>query len=98
MKKLTFGDVVGKEFTFYEVSIAGAIYARKMNSNVWESSYYKDIDLNSSTIHINKNGNIDIGWGYAYFLNANEAAELATKIATRKYNNSIKKIKEVTNT
>lgn len=98
MGKLTFKDVVGKEFTLYEVSTSGAIYAHKVNSDVWESYYYKNIDLNSSTIHVNKNGNINIGWHCAYFLNANEAAELATKIVTTKYNNSIKKIKEVTNT
>lgn len=98
MGKLTFKDVVGKEFTLYEVSRGGAIYAHVMNSYVWESSHYKNIDLNSSTLHINENGNIGFGWGCAYLLNADEAAELATRIVTTKYNNSIKKIKEVTNT
>ena len=99
MGKLTFADVVGKEFTLYEVSRSGSIRSYKVegNDNFFNHRFDK-IDMNSSTMHLNKNGNIHIGWGYACFLNADEAAELATKIVTTKYNNSIKQIKAVTNT
>lgn len=98
MGKLTFKDVVGKKFTLYEVTISGAVYAHKLKSDYFEQPFHEGIDMNSSAIHLNKNGNIDKGYGHAYLLNADEAAELATKIVTTKYNNSIKKIKEVTNT
>ena len=93
MAKLTFGDVKGKECTFYIVSIGGAI-RKHTSKHICDDV----VDLNASTKHINKNGGIDIGWGYAVFLNAEDAAEMAIKIVTRKYNNSIEKIKKVTNT
>lgn len=94
-KRLTFKDVVGKEFTLYKVTRGGSI-----KKSIVKAQYngYEKIPMDASAWHINKNGNIDIGWGYACFLNADEAAELATRIVTTKYNNSIDKIKKVTNT
>lgn len=55
-------------------------------------------NLDSNKAGLTKNGNVSSSWGYAVFIDANEAAELATRIVTTKYNNSIKQIKEVTNT
>ena len=94
MGKLTFADVVGKEYISYSVAISGAIRSHKVKAR----NDFDGIDMNSSTLHLTKDGNIDKGWGYASFLNAEDAAELATRIVTRKYNNAIKHIKEVTNT
>ena len=100
MAKLTFKDVVGKEFTLYEVAKSGSISKHTVIGNAFFKSLSseKNLDMNSSTLHLNKNGNIEIGWGYACFLNADEAAEMATKIITTKYNNSITQIKKITNT
>lgn len=99
MAKLTFKDVVGKDFTIYEVAKSGSIRSYKVKSDDGFFNHpFDKVDMNSSATHLNKNGNINIGWGYARFLNADEAAELATKIVTTKYNNSIAKIKKVTNT
>ena len=99
-KRLTFKDVVGKEFTLYHVSRSGSIhkYTVKAEHNHSFFNGYEKIPMDASALHLNKSGNIHIGWGYACLLNADEAAELATRIVTTKYKNSIAKIKEVTNT
>ena len=99
MARLTFKDVVGKDFTLYEVAKSGSIrsYNVKGDDRFFNHPFDK-VDMDASAMHLNKNGNIDIGWGYACFINADEAAALATRIVTTKYNNSIAQIKKVTNT
>ena len=51
--------------------------------------------MTQSALHINKNGNIHIGWGYGIFLNKEDAQALALKIAKTKYENSVKKIMNI---
>lgn len=100
IKRLTFKDIVGKEFTLYTVTRGGSIRKSIVKAQYNKSFFdgYEKIPMDASALHLNKKGNIDIGWGYACFINADEAAELATRIVTTKYNNSIKQIKKVTNT
>lgn len=94
MAKLTFRDVEGKEeFTLYEVSKSGSISKHTVKSKRF---FNGKVDKNASALHLNEHGNIHIGCGYAVFLNPEDAAELAIRIVTTKYNNSIKKIKKVT--
>ncbi len=96
MAKLTFKDVEGEEeFTVYVVSKSGSISKETVKSKPF---FNGKVDKDASALHLNEHGNIDIGWGYAVFLNPEDAAALATKIVTTKYNNSIAKIKKVTNT
>ena len=52
-------------------------------------------DLDSNKAGLTKNGNISIGWSHAVFLDVNEAAELAEKIVTAKYNNSMAAINRI---
>lgn len=56
---------------------------------------FNDKSINSSVAGLNKNGNISIGWGHAVFLSKEKAQELARKIVTTKYQNSIKKIENI---
>ena len=99
-KRLTFKDVVGKDFTLYTVTRGGSIRKSIVKAQYSKSFFdgYEKIPMDASSLHLNKNGNIHCGWGYACLINADEAAELATRIVTTKYNNSIDKIKKVTNT
>jgi hypothetical protein len=100
MAKLTFADVVDKEFTIYEVSRGGSISKREKCKFGFDYEFNrKDAEgpakLTQSALHINKNGNIHIGWGYAIFLNKEDAQALALKIAKTKYENSVKKIMNI---
>ena len=96
MRKIVFRDVAHLEkIKIYRVSRGGAIDVYMTNPK--NLHFGDEFGLDDSSIHLNKNGNIYIGWSYALFLNAEDAAELATRIATTKYNNAIEKIKKITN-
>lgn len=102
MSKLTFADVKNGEFTLYSVSKSGAISKHEHCSWRNVDYYFNHDDVgdgpakeSQSTLHINKKGNIHTGWSCGYFLNKDEAQALAIRIATIKYENSIRKIKTI---
>jgi hypothetical protein len=93
MGKITFREAIEKKLPIYEVSRGGSISSRE--ANPLHGGFWKK-PLDATAWHLTDRGTIDIGWGYAVFANADDAAELATRIVTTKYNNSIEKIKKVT--
>ena len=96
MSNLTFREAMNQGLPWYEVSRGGSISSFIPNPN---RGGYMDCGswMDATSKHLNENGNIDIGWGYAVFANAEDAAEVAKRIVTTKYNNSMAKIKKVTN-
>lgn len=103
---LTFKDVLGKEFTVYDVSSSGSIskYENVTIEKVNTKEYvlrngplmsFDVKDINIGVAGLNKNGNISIGWGHAAFLNRDDAQALARRIVTTKYEKSMKKIDNI---
>lgn len=104
--ELTFKDVLGKEFTVYDVSSSGSI-SKYENVTIEKVNTKKYVlrngplmsfdvkDINIGVAGLNKNGNISIGWGHAAFLNRDDAQALARRIVTTRYENSIKKIDNI---
>lgn len=104
MSKLTFADVKDKDkFTIYRVSRSGSITKRENFSwhgieHFFNGAYdvrWRKAKLSDSTLHLSAYGNVSSGWGYAYFLNKEEAQAIAIKIATTRYDNTIKQIKTI---
>jgi len=93
MSKLTFREALDNNLLFYEVSKSGSISSYK--PSLQRGGLFQ-LPLDETAWHLTDKGTIDIGWGYAVFANAEDAAEVATRIVTTKYNNSIAKIKKVT--
>ena len=100
---MTFRDLIGKkDITIYTVSRGGSI-AKYTNMQVYKtfkgfSIFHVAIDnLDSNKTGLSENGNVSSSWGCAVFLDVNEAADLAEKIAETKYKNSIKAINKIKN-
>ena len=93
MNKMTFREAMEKDTPFYEVAKSGSISSYKPSI---QRGGLMRLPLDATTWHLNDNGTINIGWGYAVFANAEDAAEVAKRIVTTKFENSIKKIKKVT--
>ena len=98
---MTFRELIGKKgITLYTVSLSGSImkHANMQLDKTFDGylAYHVYIDnLDSNKTGLTASGNVDQGWGVAVFLDPNEAADLAEKIVTTKYNNSIKKINKI---
>lgn len=100
---MTFRELIGRnDITIYEVSRGGSIMKRE-NMSIREgysgySIFHVGIDnLDSNKTGLSTKGNVSPTWGTAIFLDPNEAADLAEKIATTKYNNSMKAINKIRN-
>jgi len=93
MNKLTFREAMEKKLPWYEVSKSGSISSYEPDVH---RGGFSDLPLDSTSWHLTENGTINIGWGYAVFANAEDAADLAKRIVTTKFENSMKKIKKVT--
>ena len=93
MPKITFREAMEKGLPWYEVSRGGAIFSRKP---LIFSSDKNELWLDTTSTHLTESGNISKDWGHALFANAEDAAEVAKRIVTTKYNNSMAKIKKVT--
>lgn len=98
---MTFRDLIGKkDITAYEVARSGSIRVLK-NLTIDEglmgySIFHVGIsNLDSNKTDLTNSGCVSSSCGGAIFLDANEAADLAEKIATTKYNNSIKAINKI---
>ena len=98
---MTFRELIGKKgITLYTVSLSGSI-TKHTNMQIDKTfngylAYHVYIDnLDSNKTGITDSGNVDQGWGVAVFLDPNEAADLAEKIVTTRYNSSIKKINKI---
>lgn len=100
---MTFRDLIGKnDITIYTVSRSGSIakYTKMQVRKTFKgfSIFRVGIDnLDSNKTGLTENGGVSPSWGIAVFLDANEAAALAEKIATTKYKNSIKEINKIRN-
>lgn len=95
---MTFRDLIGKkDITIYTVSRSGS-FNKKTEMQMYRTSsgfsiYHVAIEnLDSNKTGLSKNGGVSSGWSVAVFLDVNEAADLAEKIATTKYKNSLKVI------
>ena len=96
----TFRDYLDKEVTYYKVSSGGSFTKHSGKISFYGRRYHLGsmyIDLDSNKSGLNENGNIDKGWCRAIFLDVNEAASLAKKIADTKYNNKMKQIENIVN-
>ena len=98
---MTFRDLIGKkDITIYTVSRSGS-FSKKTKMQIYEtfrgySIYHVHIDsLDTNKTGLSKNGGVSSSWGCAVFLDVNEAADLAEKIATTKYKNSLKTINKM---
>lgn len=98
---MRFRDLIGKkDITAYEVARSGSIRVRK-NLSIDEgfmgySIFHVGIsDLDSNKTGLTPSGCVSSNWGSAIFLDGNEAADLAEKIAMNKYTNSLKAINKI---
>lgn len=100
---MTFRDLIGKkDITIYTVSRSGS-FSKKTEMQMHRTSidsgfaiYYVAIEnLDSNKTGLSENGGVSSRWGVAVFLDVNEAADLAEKIATTKYKNSLKTINKM---
>jgi hypothetical protein len=93
MAKLTFREAFENGLPWYYVAQGGSIKSYKpiIRGGILDEEW-----LDKASVHLTEDGKIDRGWGYAVFANAEDAAEMAKKIVTMKYNNSIEKIRKVT--
>ena len=98
---MTFRDLIGKkDITIYIVSRSGSFSKQtKMQINETFSGYsiyHVPIgSLDTNKTGLSENGGVSSSWGVAVFLDVNEAADLAEKIATTKYKNSLKTINKM---
>lgn len=98
---MTFRDLIGKkDITFYTVSRSGSIgkYTKMQIDETCHgfSIYHVPIDnLDSNKTGVTESGGVSPSWGVAVFLDVNDAADVAEKIAVTKYNNSIKAINKM---
>jgi hypothetical protein len=100
---MTFRDLIGKkDITIYTVSRSGS-FSKKTEMQMYRTSidsgfaiYHVAIEnLDSNKTGLSENGGVSSSWGVAVFLDVNEAADLAEKIATTKYKNSLKTINKM---
>lgn len=101
---MTFRDLIGKkDITIYIVSRSGS-FSKMTEMQMCRTSiggsgfsiYHVAIEnLDSNKTGLNKNGGVSSDWGVAVFLDVDEAADLAEKIATTKYKNSLKTINKM---
>ena len=101
---MTFRDLIGKKnITIYTVSRSGS-FSKKNEMQMYRTSiggsgfsiYHVAIEnLDSNKTGLSENGGVSPSWGVAIFLDVNEAADLAEKIATTKYKNSLKTISKM---